>query len=152
MRNRPSIVYAWVTGGITAALCAVTLFAAREMFDRDLTVRELTQVLQESIGFLVFAIPMFIILLIPALTTISLFRYATNDSFGVLSLMVTIAAPIAAVFLWSRAGDKFFPSDFTTAVSFYVFAGIGALILWIRCRGTNRVEHAGDGKPDPVSS
>lgn len=152
MRNRPSIVYAWVTGGITAALCAVTLFAAREMFDRDLTVRELTQVLQESIGFLVFAIPMFIILLIPAVTTISLFRCATNDSFGVLCLMITIATTIAAVFLWSQASDKFFPSDFTTAVSFYVFAGVGALILWIRCRGTNRVEHAGDGKPDPVSS
>jgi len=152
MRNRPSIVYAWVTGGFTAALCAVTLFAAREMFDQDRTALELTQVLQESIGFLVFAIPMFIILLIPAVTTISLFRYAINNSFGTLCLMITFATTIAAVFLWSRAGDKFFPADFTTAVSFYVFAGAGALILWIRCRRTSRVEHVGDGKPDHVSN
>lgn len=140
MRNRPSIVYAWVTGGVAAALCSVSLFAAREIMDGDRPELSLTEVLQESIGFVVFAIPMFIILLIPAVMTILSFRHATTQSSGIFCLMISFVTTFGAVFLLSRTGDKVFPSDFTTAVSFYVFAGAGAMILWIRSRATNRVE------------
>lgn len=108
--------------------------------DGDRPELSLIQVLQESIGFVAFAIPMFILLLIPAVMTMLFFRHATTESSGILCLMISFVATVGAVFLLSRVGSKVFPADFTAAVSIYVFAGAGAMILWIRSRATNRVE------------
>lgn len=133
MRQRPSIVYAWGTGGAIAALSALVLFATIELFKQVQPIN----VLHESIGFAVFALPMFILILTPAVIAIVVFRHTAVGSSGVSCLIVAEAVTFVAVLIWSGV-DKFFPSDEFTAACFFVFALAGSTILWFRSREKSR--------------
>lgn len=129
MTQRPSIVSAWLTGGGIAAGSALILFAAREWIKQTKPIG----IVHESIGFTVFALPMFLIILIPAVITIIAFRKAAVGASGAFCLIFVAALTFFAVLIWS-GDDKFFPSDRITAASFYIFALAGVTAIWARSR------------------
>lgn len=147
MKQKPSVGYAWITSGVMAALSALFLFAVRMLIGQT----KLIEVLHESIPFAIFALPMFVIILIPAVITILSFQNTTVGASGVPCLLVAEAVTFIAVLIWA-SDPKYFPDDGIIATSFYVFALGGAAILWYRSRETNEEEQSEVAKFDDVES
>lgn len=149
MRIRPSIIYAWVTGGLVAAICSFTLFALRGILSSTTPRLTPLQGLHESIGFIVFSIPMFTVLLIPAVILISVFDLVGGQTHNGFSLLLSGISTLISVFLFSIVDPKFFPSDTIGAVSIYAFGVLGAFVLWFRSRKILRVD---DGADHPATA